>query len=97
MSFAQLIFIGIGVLIILSSVDFKSLYGKATVVPVPPSPPVPPPAPKPVMPVVEKEDELVTVVKKWQDLKDECIENNLTEAVAKLDEIFPMLIKVDNK
>jgi hypothetical protein len=39
--------------------------------------------------------DLIAVVQKWDDLKNICVSNGLTEATAKLDEIFPMLIKVD--
>lgn len=41
------------------------------------------------------EDPLIEIVKKWDALKDSCEQEGLTEAVAKLNEIFPMLIKVD--
>lgn len=40
-------------------------------------------------------DDLIEVVKKWDDLKDACEKNGLTEAVTKLNEIFPVLIKVE--
>jgi hypothetical protein len=40
-------------------------------------------------------DDLVEVVKKWDDLKETCQKHGLTEAVEKLNEIFPVLIKVD--
>lgn len=40
-------------------------------------------------------DDLIEVVKKWDDLKDACEKHGLTEAVTKLNEIFPVLIKVD--
>lgn len=96
MSFVQLLLVGVGLLIVASSFDLKSILGK-TKTEVTPKPVVNPPKPEPVPVVDNKKDELVTVVIKWQALKDECIENNLTEAVTKLDEIFPMLIKVDNK
>lgn len=96
MSFVQLVLVGIGLLIVASSFDLKSFLGKAKEEVIP-KPVVTPPKPAPVPVVDDKKDELVTVVIKWQALKDECIENNLTEAVTKLDEIFPMLIKVDNK
>lgn len=40
-------------------------------------------------------DDLILVVTKWSEFKDICVKNNLTDAVTKLDEIFPTLIKVD--
>jgi hypothetical protein len=99
MSTAQIIILGIGVLIVLSSVDLSALFNKVKesfksnpdeyqpkVVPVTPTPPVSP---------VQEKDDLVEVVKKWDDLKDTCESLGLNEAVEKLNEIFPMLIKVD--
>lgn len=44
---------------------------------------------------VDNDDDLIEVVKKWDDLKDACEKNGLTEAVTKLNEIFPVLIKVE--
>lgn len=44
---------------------------------------------------VDSNDDLIEVVKKWDDLKAACENNGLTEAVAKLNEIFPVLIKVE--
>ena len=44
---------------------------------------------------VSEGDNLIEVVKKWDDLKDACEKNGLTEAVTKLNEIFPVLIKVE--
>lgn len=43
------------------------------------------------------EDNLIDVVKKWDALKDACEAQGLTEAVSKLNEIFPVLIKVEDK
>jgi hypothetical protein len=96
MSTGQLIILGIGAVIILTSVDFTSLFNsvKNSIPEVPK--PAPVPTPKPSVPVVvEEKDDLVEVVKKWDDLKDTCEELGLNEAVEKLNEIFPMLIKVD--
>jgi len=96
MSTGQLIILGIGVVIVLTSVDFTSLFNsiKNSIPEVPK--PAPVPTPKPSVPVVvEEKDDLVEVVKKWDDLKDTCEELGLNEAVEKLNEIFPMLIKVD--
>ena len=96
MSTGQLIFLGLGIVIILSSFDFSSLLkrleNKANKIDIPNI--IPSPNPTPVVPVNTK-DNLVEIVQKWQTLKDACEENNLSEAVTKLDEIFPMLIKVD--
>jgi hypothetical protein len=100
MSTAQIIILGVGVLIVLTSFDLKSLFNKAKEslkanpdgyqpVPTPKTVTVPP-----VSPVQEKDD-LVEVVKKWDDLKETCAVLGLNEAVEKLNEIFPMLIKVD--
>jgi len=89
MTSAQLIIIAIGALLVITSIDlsqFKS-YLKNSSVPVPKEPvkPIDPPA----------EDGLVSIVQKWKSLKEICEKNNLKEASAKLDEIFPMLIKVE--
>jgi hypothetical protein len=79
---------------ILSSFDFsallKRLEKKASEIDIPNITP----APAPITPVDTK-DNLVEIVQKWQSFKDACEENNLSEAVITLDEIFPMLIKVD--
>lgn len=88
MSTGQLIFLGLGIIVILSSLDFSAILNKleqkAKETDTSPSP------------IVYK-DSLVEIVQKWQTLKDACSESKLTEAVNKLDEIFPMLIKVDKK
>lgn len=100
MSTAQVVILGIGILIVLSSVDLSALFNKVKEsfkanpdgyqpVPTPKVVPVPPVAP------VQEKDDLVEVVKKWDDLKDTCESLGLNEAVEKLNEIFPMLIKVD--
>jgi len=101
MSTAQIIIIAIGLLIVASSVDFKSLFAflklkEKEVIGYAPVAPTPTPAPTPVpVVVVDTKNELVLLVQKWQALKDACDKNNLTEASAKLDEIFPVLIKVE--
>jgi hypothetical protein len=95
MSTGQMIFLGLGLAVILSSFDFSSLLKKlekkASEIDIPNITPTPVPSPTPV----ETKDNLVEIVQKWQVLKDACEENSLNEAVIKLDEIFPMLIKVD--
>jgi len=95
MSTGQMIFLGLGLAVILSSFDFSSLLKKlekkASEIDIPNIIPTPSPSPTPV----ETKDNLVEIVQKWQVLKDACEENSLSEAVIKLDEIFPMLIKVD--
>ena len=91
MSTGQIIFLGLGIVLILSSFDFSSLLKKlekkANEIDIPNI------TPEPIL--VNTKDNLVEIVQKWQVLKDACEENNLSEAVTKLDEIFPMLIKVD--
>lgn len=84
MSLGQLLFLGLGAVMILSSFDLSSLTKLV-------EKKVTPPAPK----QVTSNDDLILVVTKWSEFKDICVKNNLTEAVTKLDEIFPMLIKVD--
>jgi hypothetical protein len=95
MSTGQIIFLSLGIIVILSSFDFSSLLKrlekKASEIDIPNIIPTPAPSPTPV----ETKDNLVEIVQKWQVLKDACEENSLNEAVIKLDEIFPMLIKVD--
>jgi hypothetical protein len=92
MSTGQIIFLGLGIIVILSSFDFSSLLKKlekkANETDIPNI------TPAPIAPVNTK-DNLVEIVQKWQSFKDACEENNLSEAVITLDEIFPMLIKVD--
>ena len=80
----QTIIIIIGVILILSSIDTTSIfrYLKPQVSNKPNS-------------TTTKKDDLVSIVSKWSDLKTICENNGLTEAVSKLDEIFPTLIKVD--
>lgn len=43
------------------------------------------------------DDGFIEIVKMWDNLKDACKKQELTEAVAKLDEIFPVLIKVEKQ
>jgi len=92
MNTGQIIFLGLGIVLILSSFDFSSLLKriekKASEIDIPNI------TPAPIAPVDTK-DNLVEIVQKWQSFKDACEENNLSEAVITLDEIFPMLIKVD--
>jgi hypothetical protein len=96
MSTGQIIFLGLGIIVILSSFDFSSflrkIEDKANKIDIPNVIP----SPSPTVPIKAK-DNLVEVVQKWQCLKDACEQNKLTEAITKLDEIFPMLIKVDKK
>ena len=96
MSTGQIIFLGLGIVMILSAFDFSSLLKKiqqkANNIDIPNITPTP--APAPVI-AVDTKDILVEIVQKWQSFKDACEENNLSEAVITLDEIFPMLIKVD--
>jgi hypothetical protein len=87
MSTGQIIIIGLGAIMILSSLDIGSLLPK--VENKTPLNPVIKPQPQP------QKSDLIAVVQKWDDLKNICVSNGLTEATAKLDEIFPMLIKVD--
>ena len=91
MSTGQIIFLSLGIIVILSSFDFSSLLKrlekKASEIDIPNI------IPAPV--AVNTRDNLVEIVQKWQVLKDACEENSLSEAVIKLDEIFPLLIKVD--
>ena len=93
MSTGQIIFLSLGIIVILSSFDFSSLLKrlekKASEIDIPNIIPAPAPV------AVNTRDNLVEIVQKWQVLKDACEENSLSEAVIKLDEIFPMLIKVD--
>lgn len=88
MSTGQIIIIGLGAILILSSLDFGSLFKTVT-----DNGKQPPKTVNPAIPT--KKYELVALVEKWSDLKDACEKNGLTEAVSKLDEIFPTLIKTD--
>ena len=87
MSTGQVFFLVLGGLIFLSSFDFSSLLKKVEnkVENINISNP----------PKIQNTDSLVDIVQKWQILKNTCEKNNLTEAVSKLNEIFPMLIKAD--
>ena len=63
-----------------------------------PSPtPYTPPAPEAPVKPVSREHSLVELVEDWEIFKQSCEDNNLADAVAKLDEIFPMLIKAKEK
>lgn len=91
MSTGQIIIIGVAALLILTSVDFSSLFNT-----IKGSLPKSNPSPKTVVtPVSDGKDDLVEVVKKWDDLKETCESLGLKDAVDKLNEIFPVLIKVD--
>lgn len=93
MSFVQIVCITLGVLIIISTIDLKSikayLSDKQNQIDDKPTQPVN------VVIKPESKDELVSIVQKWQSLKTACDNNKLTQASSKLDEIFPMLIKVE--
>lgn len=80
----QTIIIILGVILILSSIDTTSIFKYLK----------PQISTKPNI-AAAKKDDLVSIVGKWSDLKTICENNGLTEAVSKLDEIFPTLIKVD--
>jgi len=82
MSPIQLIILGIGILIVLTSIDFSYIKNAIT-------------TSAPAKPLPVTNDELVSIVQKWQALKTSCEKNKLTEASNKLDEIFPMLIKTE--
>src|SRR5687767_9828275 len=45
-------------------------------------------------PVLSTQDKLVTLVADWEDFSRRCIALNLPEVVTKMDEIFPLLLKV---
>lgn len=93
MSMVQVLIIGIGLLIVLSSVDLSTVKKYINKQEQETDKPI---APSPVqVVVVNQKDELVSIVQKWQALKDACEKSKLAEASAKLDEIFPMLIKVE--
>ena len=94
MSTAQIIILGVGVLIVLSSVDLSALFNKVKES-LKTNPPTPKAVTVPQVSPVQEKDDLVEVVKKWDDLKETCVVLGLNEAVEKLNEIFPMLIKVD--
>lgn len=97
MSTMQLVIAGIGVLIFFSGTDLSKI--KSTIknyIPTIPANPIAPATPtvQPA-PSIDDSGELVDVVKKWDDLKDTCEGLGLKEAVDKLNEIFPLLIKAD--
>lgn len=84
MSSNQYIYIALFVLIVLSYLDFSPIFKffQSTSTPN-------------VIP--QERDSLIEIVEKWDDLRNICSKNNLNSAVEKLDEIFPMLIKVGTK
>ena len=71
MSTGQIIFLGLGIVMILSAFDFSSLLKKieqkANNIDIPDITPAP--APTPITPVDTK-DNLVEIVQKWQSFKD---------------------------
>lgn len=79
-----------GILILSSLVDLKSIFNnlledKAVV-------------PKPVKPVIvdDEENNISSVVEKWENLKNSCDSLGLKQASTKLVEVFPLLaIKED--
>lgn len=51
---------------------------------------------KPVPPPVYQPASMTELVSLWEQLHDGCAENDLTEACAKLDEVWPLLIPSNN-
>lgn len=101
----QYLILAVGTLLVLTTVDlaaigrkaisiFRSVEGAIVNIPAPHIPDlhIPSPKPTPVVPT-SHEHGLVELVQQWESLKQSCIDNNLTDAVEKLDEIFPTLIK----
>lgn len=92
----QLIIILLAVVLILSGVDFKKLYNY---VPSKQSTN----SPERINSELEHEDvhidkpDLVDVVSQWEQFKNTCEALELKDAVQKLDEIFPMLIKAEKE
>jgi hypothetical protein len=91
----QFILLAIAAFITLTSFDLKPLFSaiksKLSSIKVPDK------IDFPTEVVGADEDNLIDVVKKWDALKDACEAQGLTEAVSKLNEIFPVLIKVEDK
>lgn len=101
MSFIQILFLVIGVFFVITSIDFSKIKNFFISIKIPkiftsnseykpdnfdidiPAEPT------------EYAPDLIDVVKKWSNFKDVCLELGLKEAVDKLDEIFPILIKVE--
>lgn len=81
----QYIYIGILALILLSYVDTSFIYkifGDGS---------------KNYVTIDEERDSLIEIVGKWDELRLICLKNNLHDAIDKLNEIFPMLIKGGTK
>ena len=100
MSTFEFVLLCVGAFIVLTSFDLTPIWNfvknKVSSIKVPSIPDssvttVPDVSPK----VWTSEDPLIDIVKKWNALKDSCESEGLTEAVAKLNEIFPVLIKVE--
>jgi hypothetical protein len=101
----QYLILAVGVLLILSNINISAI-GRAAInfgnsiknvfshIPTPHMPDI-------KIPQVNFPDNhehgLVELVQQWETLKQSCIDNNLTDAVKKLDEIFPTLIKPQEK
>ena len=87
----------VGALILLTSFDLSPVWnvikGLASRVKTPQTPPLK--SEDDHLIENEYDNDLLDVVKKWNDLRIVCEKLDLTEAVNKLDEIFPVLIKVD--
>lgn len=47
-----------------------------------------------IKPEVEQETDLTNIVAKWETLSDACKDAGLSDAYNKLQEVFPMLIKI---
>lgn len=78
-----------GILILSSLVDLKSVFNNLLEDKV---------TPKPVKPVIvdDEENNISSVVEKWESLKNSCDTLGLKQASAKLVEVFPLLaIKED--
>ncbi len=78
-----------GILILSSLVDLKSVFNNLLEDKV---------IPKPVKPVIvdDEENNISSVVEKWESLKNSCDALGLKQASAKLVEVFPLLaIKED--
>jgi hypothetical protein len=101
----QYLILAVGVLLVLSNINVSGI-GRAAInfgnsvknvfsrIPAPHMPDIKIPQ---VNFPVNHEHGLVELVQQWETLKQSCIDNNLTDAVKKLDEIFPTLIKPQEK
>lgn len=47
-----------------------------------------------IKPEIESDTDLTNIVAKWETLSDACKDAGLSEAYQKLQEVFPMLIKI---